>query len=105
MSRVIRVRYERSSQAIRAFGAGEGEEVDIVIKCRVFGEDDYRKVRKFIEGLPRAEWGCSIRRRSYILRRVFVDANILIRVIIGKEYRLGPTCFGKPYLRFTIIII
>jgi len=30
----------------------EGEEVDVVIRRRVFSEDDYREVREFMRGLP-----------------------------------------------------
>ncbi len=53
MSRVIRVRYEKGVlKPLEPLKLGEGEEVDVVIKRRVFSEDDYREVREFIGDLP-----------------------------------------------------
>ncbi len=53
MSRVIRVRYEKGVlKPLEPLQLREGEEVDVVIRRRVFSEDDYREVREFIRGLP-----------------------------------------------------
>ncbi len=53
MSRVIRVRYEKGVlKPLEPLQLREGEEVDVVIRRRVFSEDDYREVREFMRGLP-----------------------------------------------------
>ena len=53
MSRVIRVRYEKGVlKPLEPLQLREGEEVDVVIRHRVFSEDDYREAREFIRGLP-----------------------------------------------------
>ncbi len=54
MFKAIRVRYEKGVlKPLEPLALREGEEVEIVIRRRVFSEDDYREVVEFLRKLPR----------------------------------------------------
>ena len=53
MSKAIRVRYEKGVlKPLGPLALREGEEVEVIIKRRVFSEDDYRDVVEFLRKLP-----------------------------------------------------
>ncbi len=53
MSKAIRVRYEKGVlRPLEPLALREGEEVEVIIKRRVFSEDDYREVEEFLRKLP-----------------------------------------------------
>ncbi len=54
MPRVIRARYEGGvlRPLERVDDLDEGEEVEVVIKRKVFTERDYQEVRRTLEGIP-----------------------------------------------------
>ena len=54
MSKVIRVRYEKCVlRPLEPLVLGEGEEVEVVIKRRVFKEEDYRELVGYLARLPK----------------------------------------------------
>ena len=54
MSKVIKVRYEKGVlRPLEPLGLGEGEEVEVVIKRRVFREEDYRELVNHLARLPK----------------------------------------------------
>jgi len=56
LSKVIRARYERGVlKPLEPLKLGEGEEVKVIIKRRVFSENDYREIRELLEKLPRGK--------------------------------------------------
>lgn len=53
MSKVVRVRYENGVlKPLEPLALREGEEVEIIIRRRVFSEDDYQEVVEFLRKLP-----------------------------------------------------
>ncbi len=56
MFKAIRVRYEKGVlKPLEPLALREGEEVEIVIRRRVFSEDDYREVVEFLRKLPQGK--------------------------------------------------
>ena len=56
MSKVIRVKYEKGVlKPLEPLALREGEEVEIVIKHRVFEEKDYRELVEYLARLPRGK--------------------------------------------------
>lgn len=56
VSRVIRVKYEGGVlKPLEPIALREGEEVEIVIRHRVFGEKDYRELVDFLSEIPKGK--------------------------------------------------
>ena len=56
MSKVVRVRYEKGVlKPLEPLMLREGEEVEIVIKHRVFEEKDYQELLDFLARLPKGK--------------------------------------------------
>ena len=56
MFKAIRVRHEKGVlKPLEPLALREGEEVEIVIRRRVFSEDDYREVVEFLRKLPQGK--------------------------------------------------
>ena len=56
MSKVIRVKYEKGVlKPLEPLVLGEGEEVEIVIKHRMFEEKDYRELVDYLARLPKGK--------------------------------------------------
>ncbi|BAA80196.2 hypothetical protein APE_1209c.1 [Aeropyrum pernix K1] len=56
MSKVIRVKYEGGVlKPLEPLVLSEGEEVEVVIRRRVFGEEDYRELVDFLSELPKGK--------------------------------------------------
>ncbi len=54
MFKAIRVRYEKGVlKPLEPLALREGEQTEIIIRRRVFSEDDYREVVEFLRKLPR----------------------------------------------------
>ena len=53
MSKVIRVRYEKGVlKPLEPLKLREGEEVEVIIKRKVFSEDDYYELRELLDKIP-----------------------------------------------------
>jgi len=57
MAKVIRARYEGGvlKPIKRIEGLDEGEEVEIIIKHRVFTEEDYEEIKRILEKTPKGK--------------------------------------------------
>ena len=56
MSKAIRVRYKKGVlRPLEPLALREGEEVEVIIKHRVFSEDNYREVEEFLRKLPQGK--------------------------------------------------
>ena len=56
MSKAIKVRYEKGVlRPLEPLALREGEEVEVIIKHKVFSEDDYREVEEFLRKLPQGK--------------------------------------------------
>ena len=56
MSKVIRVKYEKGAlKPLEPLVLREGEEVEIVIKRRMFEEKDYRELVDYLARLPKGD--------------------------------------------------
>ena len=56
MSKAIRVRYKKGVlRPLEPLALREGEEVEVIIKHRVFNEDNYREVEEFLRKLPQGK--------------------------------------------------
>ena len=55
MAKVVRARYEGGvlKPVKRIEGLDEGEEVEIIVKHRVFTEEDYEEIRRILEKTPK----------------------------------------------------
>ena len=55
MAKVVRARYEGGvlKPVKRIEGLDEGEEVEIIVKHRVFTEEDYEEIRRILEKIPK----------------------------------------------------
>jgi len=53
LSKVIRVRYEKGVlKPLEPLKLREGEEVEVIIKRKVFSEDDYYELRELLDKIP-----------------------------------------------------
>ncbi len=56
VSKAIKVRYEKGVlRPLEPLALREGEEVEVIIKHRVFSEDDYREIGEFLRKLPQGK--------------------------------------------------
>jgi len=55
LAKVVRARYEGGvlKPVKRIEGLDEGEEVEIIVKHRVFTEEDYEEIRRILEKIPK----------------------------------------------------
>ena len=57
MSKTVRAKYEKGVLRLleRIDGLNEGEEVEIVIRHKVFTEKDYQEIMEVVKGIPKGK--------------------------------------------------